>query len=831
MKRKIILSLVVLFAFFASGAVLAGLYIKNTTATLNHLITLHQIENLRRHLIISIQTVQSDLYTVDTLLGHRVDVITDNVTTLYQASQRCSGCHHKPEIENRIKDIQSLTLEYQNALSYYMTASANKEKTNKLKLETAAIGNKLLSTTEDMSVQASERLSSMTSAAMDKINQARGVLYITILLTVLFGILVAVNLTLSITRPVGKLVDATRVIASGNLGYAIHIKDKNEFGELALHFNEMSIALKNGYAKLKEEIVEHKKTEEALRESEERYALAARGANDGLWDWDLKNSKIYFSPRWKSMLGYNEEEIGDSPEEWFNRMQPDDRKKLEAKITAHINGHTIHLESEYRISHKDGTYRWMLNRGLAVRDESGKAYRIAGSQTDITDRKMAEEQSLHDAFHDALTGLPNRALFMDRLQHAIKSLHSQLQRHSNYQYAVLFLDLDRFKVINDSLGHIIGDQLLISVGQRLVSCLRPSDTVARLGGDEFAVLLENIKDSKEVLEVTERLLMKLVLPFDIKGHTVVTTASIGVAIGSEIYRGSEEVLRDADIAMYQAKAKGKACFEVFEAHMYASIVERLQLEADLRTALEHKEFRMHYQPIMDLTSNKIIGFEALIRWYHPKRGILYPMEFIPLAEESGLIFPIGEWILMESCRQLRQWQNQYPSNPLLKMSINISSKQFSHPGLVDRITQVLKDTGVDASSLALEITESMIMKNADAASVMLSRLRDMGVHIHIDDFGTGYSSLSYIHRLPVNALKIDRSFISRILDNEEHLEIIKAIISLANNLKFDVIAEGLEVYGQLSKIKSLKCQFGQGFFFSMPMEPEELEMWIKEGMY
>ncbi|MDP2156742.1 MAG: EAL domain-containing protein, partial [Nitrospirota bacterium] len=639
----------------------------------------------------------------------------------------------------------------------YITVSANRENIERLKFNAAAMGNTLLATTEQMSIDASRKLALMTHEALERARIVRTILIVTILLTFIFSLLIAFRLTKSITDPINVLVNATRAIAAGDLDYSVSYKDKTEFGELADNFNIMSSALKEGYTELEEDIAKRKEAEAALAKSEERYALAAQGANDGLWDWDITNNRIYYSPRWKMMLGGSESDINDSPEEWFGRVHPDDRKKLDSQFAAHMLGNTPHFESEYRITHKDGTYRWALSRGIAVRDTSGKAFRIAGSQSDITARKSAEEQLIYDAFHDALTGLPNRALFMDRLQQALRALETQARRHRDHNFAVLFIDLDRFKVINDSLGHIIGDRLLVAVGQRLLNCLRPSDSVARLGGDEYAVLLETSNERKDFIDIAERIQADLPIPFLIDGRELITTASIGIAFGSGIYSHADEIIRDADIAMYQAKAKGKSRIEIFEEHMHASFIDRLKLEADLRMALDHRELRLHYQPILDMTSNRLTGFEALVRWFHPTRGIIFPLDFIPLAEESGLIMEIGEWIFREACTQLVIWQKKYTSSPGLTMSMNISGRQFSNPALLDQIILIVKDVGIEPGSLIIEITESIIMDNTDLALATLQKLRKMGFQLHIDDFGTGYSSLSYINVFPVTALKIDRS--------------------------------------------------------------------------
>ncbi len=826
MKRRITKYLLSFFIFFAAGATLATIYIRNTTVEIARVVKLHQIEDLRKDLVLTVQKTQSDLYTVRTSLGRNLDHIVDSVTLLQEKAGQCVSCHHEPAIATQLETLQVLVNNYQGALSQYITAAANTERIDNLKLNAAEIGNSILGNTEEMSRKASEKLDIMTSSALTKVRRAQMILYITITFSFILGIAIAVRLTMSITRPVNELVKAARAIALGEVGYTVSYSDKTELGELADVFNRMSTALDHGYTKLHAEIIERRKAEEALRQSEERYAIAARGANDGLWDWDLSINRIHFSGRWKSMLGYDDADIGENPEEWFGLVHAEDRKHFEAKIAAHLDGKVAHLESEYRIRHKDGTYRWVLSRGLAVRNIQNKAYRMAGSQTDITERKIAEEQLLYDAFHDALTGLPNRALFMDRLEHRIRQVQKSALRQPPYRFAALFLDLDRFKIINDSLGHLVGDRLLISVSERLSEAVRPEDTVARLGGDEFAIILEDILDQAHTEQITQRLQERLSLPFYIDGNEVFTTASIGIALSSPDYERPEEMIRDADIAMYQVKGKGKASHEVFEAGMYTTTVERLHLETDLRRAVEHHEFVLHYQPIIELCNDRLIGFEALVRWNHPQRGLIYPIEFIPLAEETGLIIPIGEWVLTEACRQLHEWKKDHAMHTPLKMSVNISSRQFLQHDLPEKIRHILGSNSLEAVNLTIEITESMIMENIDAALEILTQLRDMGVHIHIDDFGTGYSSLSYIHRFPVNALKIDRSFVEKMHNDDENLEIVKTIISLARNLNLELIAEGLETPDQLSQLKELNCHYGQGYFLSRPLDALTMSSWL-----
>jgi diguanylate cyclase (GGDEF)-like protein/PAS domain S-box-containing protein len=448
--------------------------------------------------------------------------------------------------------------------------------------------------------------------------------------------------------------------------------------------------------------------------------------------------------------------------------------------------------------------------------------------TDITEKKKANKQHIYDALHEPLTGLPNRTLFMDRLQHVITT--SQ-RRPGTSNYAVFFLDMDRFKVINDSLGHTIGDKLLVAVGRKLADCIRPGDTIARLGGDEFAVLLENISGPASTVIVADRIREKLTRPLDIDGREVFTSISIGIALGAERYERPEQVLRDADIAMYEAKARGNGSYEIFDTLMHANILDRMRLVADLRGAVDHKELTLYYQPIIDLRTRQLTGFEALVRWNHPKRGLIYPLEFIPLAEEHGLIYQIGTWILHEACHELKLLQKQYPAEPLLSMSINISSRQFSQQDLVGMLSGILIETGVDPHTVILEITESMIMENIDAAVATMKQLRNMGIQLHIDDFGTGHSSLSYLQLFPVNALKIDRSFINKLTANGDNQEIITHIVSLAKSLNFDVIAEGVEMEHQLTNIRNLHCGFGQGFLFARPMAAQAIDAWMQGQMH
>ena len=564
----------------------------------------------------------------------------------------------------------------------------------------------------------------------------------------------------------------------------------------------------------------------ALRESEERYALAARGANDGLWDWNLATNEVYYSPRWKGMVGAGDAEIGASPEDWLARVHPEDVERVRADIAAHVAGYSPQLETEHRLRHRDGRYVWVLCRGVAVRDPLGKATRMAGSLTDVTERKSAEEQLVHDAFHDSLTNMPNRALFTDLLARSL----GRAKRRTEYRFAVLFIDLDRFKVVNDSLGHSIGDELLKAIARRVERCIRPGDTVARLGGDEFTILVDDIGDASDATRVADRVQHELAQGFTLGGHEVFTSASIGIALSASGYQSADELLRDADIAMYRAKALGKARYEVFDHAMHAHAKALLELETDLRRAVERAEFRLHYQPLVALDTGRIAGFEAVVRWEHPTRGTIGPAAFIPIAEETGLIIPIGRWVLREACRQMRAWADRFPAYGDLAVSVNLSGRQFAQPTLVDEIDQALKETGLDPRRLRIEITESVVMENAASAMAMIDQLRALHVKIDVDDFGTGYSSLSYLQRFSLDHLKIDRSFVSKIdQPGGENAEIVRTIVNLARHLGMDAVAEGVETSDQLALLKELGCQGVQGYLFAKPLTESEAEALLAAG--
>jgi diguanylate cyclase (GGDEF)-like protein/PAS domain S-box-containing protein len=511
------------------------------------------------------------------------------------------------------------------------------------------------------------------------------------------------------------------------------------------------------------------------------------------------------------MLGYGEDELGDRLEEWLGRVNPQDLPGLNARLLAHLEAQNEHFESEYRIAHKDGSEHWMLSRGLAVRDATGKPVRMVGSQTDITQRKQAEQQLLHDALHDGLTGLPNRASFLDRLA----LLLARIKRRPQFRFAVLFLDLDRFKLVNDSLGHHVGDQLLVAVARRLESGLQ-ADTVARIGGDEFALLLDDIDDVADATHAAERLHDAFITPFKVDGHEIFASCSIGIALSESGYERPDDIVRDADTAMYRAKAAGRGRHELFDKAMHARALTQLKLETDLRRSVAAGEFALVYQPVVSIKDGSVVGVEALARWRHPERGIVMPGEFIATCEDTGLIGSLGRWSLSEALQQMRAWQRL--ARPLAYLNVNLSPRQLTEGDIVADVRAALRASGVESRRLGLEITETALMEGGDEVRQRLFGLKELGVRLLLDDFGTGYSSLSYLHRLPIDVLKIDASFVSQLEKDAQKAELVRTIVLIGRNLDKTVVAEGVETAAQAERLKALECDYGQGYFWSPPVE-------------
>ncbi len=613
------------------------------------------------------------------------------------------------------------------------------------------------------------------------------------------------------------LVSDARVVGVVGLIYA---ETDRHFGdaeaELLQRFAHLaSIALDNAYlySAAQREVEERVRAETALRHAEEKYRSIFERAMDGIFQSTPAGYYLSANPALARMYGY------DSPQDLIKHLVAIDRQlyvdpdRRSEFITLMEHHHTV-SDFESQIYRKDGSIIWIAENVHAVHDATGNLLYFEGFVRDITDRKNAEDQLLHNALHDELTALPNRTMFIQYLEQAIKRTTST---HSG-AFAVLFLDTDHFKTVNDSLGHSVGDQMLLAIAQRLRESLRVHDIVARLGGDEFAILLDNISDPGYTANVADRIQHDLSQPFYIEGHEVFASVSIGITSSAVGYLRAADVLRDADTALHQAKELGRGRYEVFDTRMHTRVVTRLEMGTELRRAIEREEFRIYYQPIVSLHAGTITGFEALIRWQHPQHGLLSPAVFLPVADEIGLITTIDQWVLYESCRQLYAWQQEHQHQSPLTISVNVSGKRLAQSDIVQQVSTVLDETGLAASSLHLEITENSVIHNAELAIHMLQQLRDLGVHVSLDDFGTGYSSLSYLHRFPINILKIDRSFINNIDTDHQTMEVVRAIVTLAHNLGMEVIAEGAETLDHLNHLRSLRCEYGQGYYFSRPVD-------------
>ncbi len=564
-----------------------------------------------------------------------------------------------------------------------------------------------------------------------------------------------------------------------------------------------------------------------LRVSQERYALAVAGANDGIWDRDFAAGVVHFSPRWKAMVGCEEHEIGDSPEEWLTRVHAGDVERLQHAFDAHLRGDAPHFESEHRMLCSDGSYRWFLTRGVAVRDRNGEPTRMAGSMSDITDRKQAEELLRQRALHDALTGLPNRTLFLDRLAFSL----ARSTREFDHRCAVLFLDLDRFKRINDSFSHAVGDELLVALGRRLSAILRPSDTIARggpdgfiarLGGDEFTILLENLDSPDRAEHVADRIQAALQKSFRVGDRELFVSGSIGIAI-SKPGSTALELMRNADIAMYDAKRQGAARSSVFTDEMHASVLDQIELESELRSMIQTRRLRVFYQPVIDLGSGEIAGFEALARWPEGLAEVP-PTRFIAIAEDAGLIADLGRLVLDESCARLADWRRRGIVAGDVTMSVNVSGRQFDDaPRLVADVRAALAASDLPPSCLRLELTESTVISRPEDARVALDELALLGVRAEIDDFGTGFASLTVLQSFPGDTLKIDRSFIGAMHEDDSQQAIVRGIVALAHNLGKHVVAEGIEHRAQVELLRSIGCGYGQGYLFAEPTGALDLE--------
>jgi diguanylate cyclase (GGDEF)-like protein/PAS domain S-box-containing protein len=559
-----------------------------------------------------------------------------------------------------------------------------------------------------------------------------------------------------------------------------------------------------------------------VRDREEQLSLALSGASDVLWDWDLPGNRLHLSPRWRDLLGLPAVSSG-TPADWLDRVHPEDAAPLRAALASHFEGRTDSFEHEHRVRHVDGDWRWVLVRGTARRDEKGAAVRAAGLMSDITRHRTLVERMAHDARHDGLTGLPNRTLFLDLLRHSFY----RTRRHEDYRFAVLFIDIDRFKMVNDAFGHEAGDQLLHQIGRRLESCLREGDTLARHGGDEFTMWLDDVRGSADAVRVADRVHEVMREPFDLgEGQRVQSSASIGVAVGSSQYQKAEDVLRDADVAMYRAKALGKARTAVFQRDVAEGAPAYLQLESDLRNALVRNELLVHYMPIVDVMTGKVRAVEALARWQHPRLGLVPPSKFIVMAQETGLIVSIDQWVLQTASRQLHDWRLEIATANRLSISVNFSRNLLEQADVGAQTERVLRESHLVPGDLNMDINESVLAP--DNGIDTLADLHQRGLKLHMDDFGTGQGWLRHLHKIEVDTIKIDHSFLAGGADRDR--QVLTRIVQIARDLGKSVIAEGVETKEQARLVREVGCSFAQGFFFSPPLDPAKTRTLLQGGV-
>ncbi|PSN15401.1 PAS domain S-box protein [filamentous cyanobacterium CCT1] len=629
-----------------------------------------------------------------------------------------------------------------------------------------------------------------------------------------------------ITRPLSAFSSASQAIADGDLNQEIGPTGMQELEGLAQAFNSMAARLESSFSDLQRSKADVERANAEIQQQAALFRLMAENMSDLVCLHSLDGTYLYVSPSVQWLLGYTPESlIGLHP---CTLVHPDDLSECQQYLHSSAADQPPTLRPVVcRMRHQQGYYIWLETFTRPIIDATGAVVQLQTASRDVTDQVRMRRQLEHDAFHDSLTGLPNRKQLQERLETALR----QTQLDRSYRFALLFLDIDHFKVVNDSLGHLIGDELLMEVASRLMAVLRSTDLAVRLGGDEFMVLLETVESFAQAQAMAEEILAMLRQPFQLSSHQMFATVSLGLVMGSAHYQSASDLIRDADTAMYQAKAGGRDGYQVFDSGMHDRAIARLTLETELRFALLNhpEEFVLYYQPIIDLQTAEVRGFEALVRWQHPQRGLVMPGDFISVAEETGLIVPLSYWLLELACSQMATWQRTYPQAQRLTVSVNLSALQLHSNGLLERVDAVLGQAGLSPHSLVLELTESMLIDNIDDTIAVLNSLRQRGIALSIDDFGTGYSSLSYLYRFPITSLKIDRSFVSQMETSLSHEKIVHTIINLGRQLGFRAIAEGIETSEQVSALKRLGCDYGQGYWFGRPQPAAEVDSWLAQA--
>lgn len=651
-------------------------------------------------------------------------------------------------------------------------------------------------------------VSVLESARRAILTQGGTIALIEIMLTLMLLSLIGYLLT----RNLGRLMDGSQAIAEGRLDHRIAVEGNDELAQLSERFNGMAANLQDRIGQLID-------TTTRLQASDERYALAIQGANDGLWDWDINTDEVFLSPRFREIARIPADEAPPLEEGPFVNMHQDDRADFRARLVSHLKGQSDQFQAEFRVCLSVLESRWILARGVALRDAGGRAYRMAGSITDIDQRKRAEAQLIHDAFHDSLTDLPNRALFIEHLDSALRRKH----RAGSQQLAVLAVNLERFHLVNDSFGHAAGDHVLRMIATRITKVIPAGDVAARVGGDQFAVLLNELDDASAALAIAQQLRETLASPISLGGHQYYPTSRIGIAFspeGAESPESAEAMLRDSDNALHRTGSIESGPIRVFHTSMHEQMLKSLRIEADLRSAIGNQALTVNYQPIVSLQDDRVTSFEALARWSHPIRGPIAPGEFIPLAENLGLIHALGMSVLEQTCLAILDWQSKVGDDLVPPVSVNLSARQFAHPALAEEIIGMIHAHGVSPSRLRMEITESAIANVQGRASEVLARFRAAGIQVLIDDFGTGYSALSYLHTIPCDVIKFDGSFIHAIAEDHRLRALVRRSIELAHDLGMTVVAECIEDEQQAEILRSLNCDHGQGYRYSRPLTRE-----------